>query len=98
MFSAAVFGWSAVFVLIAIGLLLFFQWVRRHNIPIKWYDLLIGAIGLVVLVFTMQNFVTSFMEGIPTAAWWFLLMLGVPSVVLIGVAVLQIWRRGRVKA
>ena len=93
MFSGTLFIWSAIFVLMAIGLLLFFQWARRNNKPIKWYDLLIGIVGLVIFVFAAQNIVTSFSEGVPSAAGWFTLMLGLPSIVLIGIAMLQIWRR-----
>ncbi len=45
-----------------------------------------GAIGLLLLLFTIQNFIAAFVEKAPGAAWMFLLTIGIPALVLMAVA------------
>ena len=69
--------------------------LRGRDIEVKWYEWLIVATGLVLLFFTVQNFAASFTELQPTAAWMFLLIMGLPAVILLAVAGTLVWRRQR---
>ena len=62
------------------------QWMRSKNISLTWYEWLIGIIGLALLLFTIQNFFGSFAELEPTAAWMFLLITGLPALILLAVS------------
>ena len=66
---------------ILVGALIF--WMRNRDISLTWYEWLIGAMGLLLLMFTIQNFFGSFEEGESTAANMFLLITGLPSFILL---------------
>ena len=70
-------------------------WMRSRNIDIKWYEGLIGALGLVLLFFTIQNFAGSLAELESTAANMFLLISGLPAIILLAVAWQLVARRQR---
>jgi len=69
------------------------QWMRSKNISLTWYEWLIGIVGLALLLFTIQNFFGSFAELEPTAAWMFLLVTGLPSLIFLAVSWQLIARR-----
>lgn len=77
------------------GLLALALWLRARNIKTTWYDWLIGVIGAALLAFTIQNFFASFTELSPSAAWMFLLVTGLPALILFAVAGQLVWRRNR---
>jgi hypothetical protein len=70
-------------------------WMRGRNIAVKWYEWLIGALGLVLLLFTIQNFFGSLAELESTAANMFLLVTGLPALILLAVAWQLVARRQR---
>ena len=97
-FTGNAFLWGAVFVAIAIGLTFLIQWIRRNNIETKWWDWLLGLVGLVLLVFTVQNALGSLEEAEPTAAWMFLVVTGIPSLILMAIPIQMVLRRRRLAA
>ena len=70
-------------------------WLRNRQIATKWYDWLIGIIGLALLLFTIQNMEGSLVEGYATAALMFFVVTGILSLVLMAVPVFSVWRRSR---
>jgi hypothetical protein len=75
-----------------LGLIL---WLRGKDVSVKWYEWLIGAIGLLLLLFTIQNFAGSLAELESTAANMFLLVTGLPAIILLAVSWQLIARRQR---
>jgi hypothetical protein len=71
------------------------MWMRSRDISVKWYEWLIGAIGLLLLLFTIQNFFGSQAELESTAANMFLLVTGLPALILLAVSWQLIARRQR---
>jgi hypothetical protein len=71
------------------------MWVRSKNLRVTWYDRLIGAIGLLLLLFTIQNFFGSQAELESTAANMFLLVTGLPALILLAVSWQLIARQQR---
>jgi len=61
-------------------------WMRSKDMKMAWYTWLIGIVGLFLLLFTIQNYVGSLNEFENSAASMFLLVLGLPSVILLAVA------------
>jgi uncharacterized membrane protein len=61
-------------------------WMRGKDVAVKWYEWLIGALGLVLLLFTIQNFAGSLAELESTAANMFLLVTGLPAIILLAVS------------
>ena len=61
-------------------------WMRSKDMKMAWYTWLIRIVGLFLLLFTIQNYVGSVNEFESSAASMFLLVLGIPSVVLLAVA------------
>ncbi|MBA7468401.1 hypothetical protein ES707_03650 [subsurface metagenome] len=88
--------WFIIGLVAGATLLALVPWLRSRDIKVTWYEWLIGVIGLALLLFTIQNFVGSFAELEPTAAWMFLLVTGLPALILLTVAWQLAWRRHRV--
>jgi uncharacterized membrane protein YeaQ/YmgE (transglycosylase-associated protein family) len=61
-------------------------WMRSKDMKMAWYTWLIGIVGLFLLLFTIQNYVGSVNEFENSAASMFLVVMGIPSVVLLAVA------------
>ena len=70
-------------------------WLRSTEVSVRWYEWLIGAIGLALALFTIQNFAGSMAELESTAANMFLLVTGLPALILIAVAWQLVARRAR---
>ena len=87
--------WLIVGLLVGAGVLAVALWSNNRGVSIKWYDWLIGVIGLLLLLFTVQNFFGSNSELEPTAANLFLLVTGLPAIILMAVAWQLITRRSR---
>ena len=77
------------------GLVWLVLWIRSANISVKWYEWLIGAIGLLIMIGAAENFFAAFKEFESGAAWKYLLVLGLPALILLAVAVQLVMRRNR---
>jgi len=73
-------------------------WLRSRDIKVSWYEWLIGVIGLLLLLFTLQNYFAVQAEWESDAANMFLLVTGLPAVILMVVAGFLSWRRQRAAA
>ena len=78
-------------VLIVIAALVF--WINQSGIKLTWYEWLIGIIGWTLLLFAIQNYFGSVNEAEPKAANMFLLVTGLPAVVLLALTGFLAWRR-----
>ena len=87
--------WFIIALVLGIGVAWLVMFLRSRNIKVTWYEWLIGVVGLLVLLFTIQNFVTAFAEVEPKAAWLFLPVVGLPAILLLVVAWRLVARRQR---
>jgi len=69
------------------------QWLQRKGIAVRWYEWLLAALGFVMLVWTVNDYFGSIAEHNEAAARVFLWLLGIPAVVLLGLAVFLPWWR-----
>ena len=95
MWSSVVFGWVVASVVLAFIIYFFVQWTRRNNKTTKWYDWTLLAIGLVLLLFAIQNSITSVEENVSTAVWMWLVVVGLPALIIITIPIQLILRRQR---
>ena len=77
------------------GILAFVIWSRNNKVQAKWYEWVIGIIGMLLVLFAIQNFYGSLIEKEPEAANMYLLLNGLPGIVLGAIAAALIWRRQR---
>ncbi len=83
--------WLLSGLLLGIGLVALVLWLRSRGIDVAWYAWLVGTLGLVLLIFALQNYFASRAEFEPTAPGMFLLVFGIPAVVLLLLAVFFVW-------
>ncbi|AII57479.1 dehalogenase [Dehalococcoides mccartyi] len=78
------------------AILIALMWIlKRNKTKITWYEWFLGAVGLVLLLFTVQNFFASLAEMEAQAAYMFLLTTGLPSVILLAVVWQLLARRAK---
>lgn len=87
---------SIILLITGLGLGALIFWLRSRSINLTWYEWLIGAIGLLIFLFSTINFFGSLREAESTAATMFLLVFGLPAVILMVVSWQLAARRMRV--
>ena len=87
--------WFIIGIIFGALVLALASWMRGKNFSVAWYEWLMGIVGLGLLVFTIQNFAGSFAEQESTAAMMFLLIIGLPAVILMAVAWQLAMRRNK---
>jgi len=75
--------WFIIGIILGAAILGLAIWMRSNHITFKWYEWLLGVIGLFLLLFSLQNFFTAFDEAEPQAAWMSLLVFGLPAIILL---------------
>ncbi|ACZ62534.1 MULTISPECIES: hypothetical protein [Dehalococcoides] len=78
--------WFFIGIIIGALVLGLIWWLRRKNFNLTWYEWVIGILGLLLLVFTLQNFMGSFEEVESKAAYMFLLVTGLPALILLALS------------
>ena len=87
--------WFIIALIVGAALAVLVLLLRNQNIRVSWYEWLIGIVGLLVLLFTDQSSLGFTAESAPDAAATALWLMGIPALVLMGVATLLAWRRNR---
>ena len=85
--------WFMIALILGAGLVGYVMWLRSRKIKVAWYEWIIGVLGILLLLFAIQNSLASVAENEPRAAWTFLWVLGVPAVVLLSIASFLPWLR-----
>ncbi|AGG08478.1 putative reductive dehalogenase anchoring protein [Dehalococcoides mccartyi BTF08] len=90
--------WFIVTFLIGATIVALTWWLRSRGVKVSWYEWLIGIIGLALLIFTAQNYFASLAEVESQAAYMFLLVTGLPSLVLLAIAWQLVVRKQKASA
>jgi len=75
--------WIIIGIIIGGAFAALFWFLSKNKFSLKWYEWLMSGIGLLLLLWTIQNFTASFVEWEPKAAWMFLLIVGLPGLILL---------------
>lgn len=84
--------------LLGVGLTALVLWIRSRGIAVRWYEWLIGAVGLLLVIAAVQHYFGSLAERYDTAGMLGLLVFGVPALILLVAAWMLIARHNRVSA
>ena len=87
--------WFLIGFVLAILLFILILLIRQRRIIVRWYEWFIASMGIVTLIFTIQNVKGALDTNWETTPWKFLLAFGIPAVILLIIAVLLPWLRYR---
>ncbi len=76
-------GWLIFVSLLGAGVLAVVLWLQNRDVKVTWYEWLIGALGVLLLLTATQHYVASLAEMYPTAAWLGALIFGLPRLILL---------------
>jgi len=82
--------WFLYGLILGAGAMRLATWVQENNISVGWYVWLMAAISLLLGTLTVQHFFASYKELEPRAAWMGVLVMGLPALILAGVALFLI--------
>jgi uncharacterized membrane protein len=85
--------WLVIGLILGIAGVMLFSWIRSRQIKLRWYEWLIGLIGLILALVAIQSYSASLIELEPRAATFFLAALGIPAVILLFLALFLPYRR-----
>jgi len=83
--------WFYLGIIIGTGLVLLVLWLRERGVKIPWYNWLMAIVGLALLSFGIQNYSTSSASYEPNAPRTFLVVFGVPGLLLLVLAGVILW-------
>lgn len=78
--------WFIVALALGAGLVALGWWFNSKGIKTTWYEWVIGVAGLLLVLFTLQNYFGSVAEVENEAANLFLLVLGLPALILLAIS------------
>jgi hypothetical protein len=90
--------WFIIGIFIGIISIGFVWWLKRKNVTLRWHEWLIGGVGFLLLLYTVQNTFGFLTEIEPTAAALTAAFLGIPALVLLGMAWQLVVRRRKLPA
>ncbi len=75
-------GWFIFGIGLGVAGTIYFYSLKAKRVTLRWYEWLLAIAEVFLVGFTVQNFLGSFTELEPQAAWLMLVFLGVPAVIL----------------
>ena len=90
-----VFLWAAIAFVLGVGLTALWFWAKNSNFSIKWWEWTLGLLGFFLISWTLQNIMGSAFEEVEATNGAFLLVLGLPGLILLIIPVQTAWRRMR---
>ena len=73
---------------LAVGIIMFFlvRWLRSQDMALVWYEWLLGAVGLLSVIFGVWHYFGSLAERQALAGLMGLLIFGVLGIIMLAVA------------
>jgi hypothetical protein len=79
--------------IVGAGLMALAFWLQRSAVIVKWYEWLLGGLGFILGVWAVNDFFASMAEHNEGQGRFLLVTLGVPAILLLGLAIFLVWRR-----
>ncbi|AGG05872.1 MULTISPECIES: hypothetical protein [Dehalococcoides] len=86
--------WPTVMVILTIAIGALLLWGKNKGLSFKLYEWLLFIAGVALFIFTLENIQGSFQENVPKAVLMFVLVTGIPSIILLAIPMIGVWRRG----
>lgn len=87
--------WLIIGLIVGVGVFMLLLRLRNRSIVVSWYEWLIGAVGLLLIVGAIQHYMGSLVEGFPEPGLMGALAFGLPGLILLAVTWQLIARRQR---
>jgi uncharacterized membrane protein len=84
--------WLVIGLLIGAGV---FWLATNDKVKLTWYEWVIGVVGIILILFAIQNYGASLVELEPRAASFLMLIFGLPGLVFIVIAGVLAFLRAR---
>ena len=75
--------WLALGIIVTALVAWLVYWLKGRGLAFTWYEWIIGIVGLLLLLFTIQNWGGAQAELVSKAANMFLLITGLPAIILL---------------
>ena len=75
------------------GLIFLIIWLRSRGTKLAWYEWVLGGFGVGLMLFALQNCFAAIDELQPIAPGRYLLVFGLPGLLILAGAVSLIWYR-----
>ena len=85
--------WMLAGLALGAGLIFLIVWLRGCGIKVAWYEWLLGVLGVALILFAYQNFQASVAENHPKVPGMFLLVFGLPGLIILMLTVFLTWFR-----
>jgi phosphatidylserine synthase len=79
------FLWMLIAFLLGVCVTVIYYWAKNNNTSVKWWEWLLGALGVFSLMFMLQNITTAGYEEVPGSVGPFLLFFGIIGVILLAI-------------
>ncbi|WP_051534043.1 hypothetical protein [Desulfitibacter alkalitolerans] len=79
--------WMLLGLAMGIGGVRLFSWTKEKQYKMKWYEIVLIALGVLLIVFNIEVYVGSIAELERQAATMSLVFMGLPGLILIGAAI-----------
>jgi hypothetical protein len=79
--------------ILGIALLSLVLWIRSKGISVRWYEWLLGGVGVLFAVWAVHDYFASVAEHNEFAGLMLIWMIGVPAIIFLGLAVFLPWWR-----
>ncbi|AII58445.1 dehalogenase [Dehalococcoides mccartyi CG1] len=80
---------------VGIALTVVVWWLKTKNISLKWYEWILGVLGMLSLFATVQHYFGSLREYEVTSAWMGALIFGIMAIILLTVTWQLVLRRAK---
>jgi phosphatidylserine synthase len=85
----------AIAFVLGVGLTVLWFWAKNKNVSIKWWEWVLGLLGVVLVSLTVQNIMAADYEEVSRTVVPFLLVTGLPGLILLVIPWQTVWRRMR---
>lgn len=75
--------WMVIGLIAGLGITLLMQFLNKHGIKLRWYEWVLVAAGVLLILFNVDTYIYSMAELEPKAANLSLLFVGLPGLVLL---------------
>ncbi len=86
--------WPTILVVITLAIMGLLLWGKNKGYAFKWHEWILFFVGVALFIFTLENIIGSFEENVPKAALMFVLITGIPTLILLAIPMIGAWRRG----
>jgi hypothetical protein len=88
-------GWIILTFILGIALAWFIFWMRNNNFSLRWYEWLVGVIGIVFILAGGQHLFGSFREDYAQAGWLGAAVFGIIGLIFLAISWQLAARRSR---